>query len=278
MLKRPNYISPSSLKKWIKDKSARAWHYLMWVKNDNTYTAMEVWSAVHKAIESYNKWWELVDQINSMEDYLVSIRNDGKITSEEYKELWDISQIAFDNFINAWYERVKSEVPATADVWLPFPLYAIADWLPTNEVWDYKVVGKYTNPDEQPNDYNPVTTYMTYKIQALMNVMILKSKEIPVSVVRFIEILKDDGTPPSTITKDELIALCKNKHGEDISLVDENGKQLTKEGLIAKYDPKTDTVREIIFEVTDEWLSEWYDYLNQHITDIDKLCNDKWAK
>lgn len=250
----------------------------MWVKNDNTYTAMEVWSAVHKAIECYNKWDTIDKSRSAVKEYLLFVLNEWKITEVEFDEMLVKWNQAFDNFINAWYERVKSEVPASADVWLPFPLYAIADGLPTNEVWDYKVVWKYTNPGEQPNDYNPVTTYMTYKIQAWMNVMIIKSKEIPVSIVRFIEILKDDGTLPSTITKDELIALCKHRHGEDISLVDENGKQLTKEWLIAKYNPKTDTVREIVFEVTDEWLSEWYDYLNQHITDIDKLCNDKWAK
>jgi hypothetical protein len=252
---------------------------MLGIKDDVSYTFMEVWSAVHEAIERYNKWEQDRDVLEwRVIWYLVNKVQEWKITVEEFIDMHQEWLIALNNFLNAGYERIESEVPSSADIWLPFPLMAIADWLPVGQIVDYKIVWQFFDPEQQPDWRTPVTTLLQYTIQARENALILKHHGKEVNQVVFIEILKSDGTPPKSMQKWPLIDLIKSQYWEDVDLKNENWKDLTIDQLREKFNPKTDTVREYVFNVTDERLAEWYTYLENIMTEMDAICESKWAK
>lgn len=257
-------LSASSIQLLNNDKQKWWWKYLLKIKEDiDDPKYFLIGRSVHKGIEHFNKTGE--DWLKAALDFIkeeVSKIEDKSILQECSLQV----QLAIDNYMSTDPEQHDNQEVYMETKYKDHYILWYIDAINNSQVIDYKAVSRFTEADTKLFG-KKLTKIEEYTIQALIYVFLAESKWFEIDQVRFIEILKKDTTikPTTTIKKDKLINMIK----ENYKLDDEPTG--TKPQLLEKYPLRWEAVKEIVFDVTEEFRKDIVKLLDESIEQIETL-------
>jgi len=161
-------ISVSQIKKFAKSPSQWAGHYILWIKDEFTSDAMDIWTALHKFIETWN--------IDEAYNFLVNV--DDKEKAVEQLDILIENVSKFD--IPKWENELKCNGKL---FWQDCIGYI--DLLTDDEVIDFKTVSSLSKPDDKPWMWQKYNNYEEYKLQCYFYMIATGKKK-----ARILELMK----------------------------------------------------------------------------------------
>jgi len=256
-------LSASSIQLLNNDPQKRWWRYVMKIKDESDQSVFLPWRASHHWVYMYNKTWDknLLEWLNNLKEEMDKL---GDV--EDQQKLIEKVTNGLTNYFDHWFpQHDNPENFMESKYWDHYVLWYM-DAIDDGQIIDYKFVSSFTKPDSKLFGHK-LTKMQEYTIQALIYVFLAESKWFDIEQVRFIEILNKDTTVKKTTTKkkQDLIEMIKKKYELD------DEPTGTKEQLLNQYPIKWEAIKEIIFDVTDEFRQDIVKLLDESIEKIEYL-------
>ena len=141
-------LSISQIKKFAKSPSQWAGQYILWIKDEFSSDAMDVGTALHKFIETWN--------VNTAYNCLVNVDDKEKAVEQ--------LDILIDNVAEFEIPKWEHELKCHGKLFW-FDCMGYIDILTEDEVIDIKTVSSLSKPDDKPGMWQRFNNYEEYKLQ-----------------------------------------------------------------------------------------------------------------
>jgi len=256
-------LSPTAIQLLKNDKQKFWGKHILKIKEDMDQSVFLPWRACHHWVYMYNKTTKknILEGLTKLDEEIEKVWG----VEDRQKMLWYVEN-GIRNYFDSWYPPHKNPEVYMETKYKDHYVVGYIDAIDDGQIIDYKFVSNFTKPDSKLFGHK-LTKLEEYTIQALIYVFLAESKWFEIDQVRFIEILKKDTTikPTTTIKKDKLINMIK----ENYKLDDEPTG--TKPQLLEKYPLRWEAVKEIVFDVTDEFRKDIVKLLDESIEQIELL-------
>ncbi len=161
-------ISVSQIKKFAKSPSQWAGQYILWIKDEFTSDAMDIWNALHKFIQTWN--------IDTAYNFLVNVDDKEKAVEQ--------LDILIENLAEFEIPKWEHELQCFGKLFW-FDCMGFIDLLTEEEVIDIKTVSSLSKPDDKPGMRQAFNNYEEYKLQAYFYMIATWKKK-----ARILELMK----------------------------------------------------------------------------------------
>ena len=161
-------LSISQIKKFAKSPSQWAGQYILWIKDEFKSDAMDIWTALHKYIQTWN--------IDTAYNCLVNVDDKEKAVEQ--------LDILIDNAAEFDIPKWEHELQCNGKLFW-FDCMGYIDILTEDEVIDIKTVSTLSKPDDKPGMWQKYNNYEEYKLQAYFYMIATWKKK-----ARILELMK----------------------------------------------------------------------------------------